>query len=386
MLTNADNCCGCGLCVEVCPTDAIQMKRDTNGFVYPEIDKKKCTGCNKCDLTCSFRNKNFEESNKKPIKQYIARSRNNETLDSSSSGGLFTEISDGILRNNGVIYGVGFDTNFNVFFKRAKDSQGRNLMRGSKYIQSEMNNVYSAIADDLSKGAYTLFTGTPCQVAAIRSFCLMKNLNIDRLILCDVICHGVSSPLVWEKYLEFIKQTYYMDRLISVNFRDKSYGSGYNMCIKSETVVYHKYGIQDPFIKIFSSNFAMRYSCNHCPLKSFSRVSDLTIGDFQNEKKYYRQFADGKGVSVVLVNSEKGEKLFNHISSNLDFCVCTMEEATQVNLYRQVEPSKSRVHFFNDVHTRSFKSVLRKYTEYGLINHIVGSSRRFAKKLISRNI
>lgn len=386
MLINADNCCGCGLCVEVCPTEAIQMQKDTNGFVYPEIDKKKCTGCNKCDLTCSFRNNHLEENNRKPIKQYIARSRDNETLNSSSSGGLFTEISDEILRNNGVIYGVAFDTNFNVVFKRAKDSQGRNLMRGSKYVQSEMSTVYSEIADDLSKGAYTLFTGTPCQVAAVRSYYLSKNINSDRLILCDVICHGVSSPLVWEKYLEFIKQTYVKDSIISVNFRDKSYGGGYNMCIESKTEVYHKYGIQDPFIKIFSSNYAMRYSCNHCPMKSFSRVSDLTIGDFQNEKKYYQQYADGKGVSVVLINSEKGEELFNRISSNLDFSECTMEQATQVNLYRQVEPSKRRVFFFKDVQTRSFEAVLRKYTEYGLINHIVGSSRRIAKKIIKKHI
>ena len=376
------NCCGCSACANICPRHAISMKRDHKGFQYPEINFDLCVNCGKCEQICPFHNQFSISQNKKPLTQYIARSKNAETLRASSSGGLFTELSDEILRSGGVVYGAGFDSESRIIHQRAQNVEQRNRLRGSKYVQSDMACSFGELADDLNAGGTVLFSGTPCQTAAVYSYCKMKHICMDNLFLCDVICHGVTSPMVWEKYVSFIKKNYCGDEIQSVNFRDKAFGSGYNMTIKGSKGVYHKDDTIDPFIRIFTRNYAMRLSCNNCPMKKEDRMSDITIGDFQNERKYFPEYDDGKGISVVLINTEKGHSLFQAIHNRLDYKLCSFEQAKQINLYAQIPPSPKSAAFYQDVEKKSFERVLRKYTEQGLLNHIYGSSKRLAKKVI----
>ena len=303
-------CCGCAACAEVCPVQAIQMKTEKNGFYYPVIDSEICIKCNKCLSVCRFSNDfSFPNLINQPVRiSYIARLKNIDNLLHSASGGMFTAFSDAIIQENGVIYGALFDDEFRVYHGRAEDPNERDKMRGSKYVQSNTVTIYKRILNDLKSNRKVVFFGTPCQCSAILGFLSSCSMSTDKLILVDIICHGVSSPLVWKKYLNFVKEKYINEDISNVCFRDKYYGYGYNMTIKGNTKIYHKDDILDPYIYIFTKNLAIRPSCYECPFKKSDRVSDITIGDFQKARLYFPEFDDGKGNSVVLINTKKGKQ------------------------------------------------------------------------------
>ena len=374
-------CSGCGLCAECCPVNAIKMLPDDDGFLYPQINKELCTGCGLCEKICPFYPEFTINGKSEPDETYIARSKSGAVLKKSASGGLFTGLSDAIIKSGGTVYGAAFDENFSVRHIRGTSSGERDRMCGSKYVQSTLSSVYESAADDLRAGKRVLFTGTPCQIAAVYRYLKQKKVSVDTLYTCDIICHAVTSPLLFEKYLDFIK-AHYGNGIRSINMRDKDYGSGYNMTIITENGKYHKPEITDPFIKIFTLNCAMRPSCTACAMKKTDRMGDITIGDFQRERRFFPEYDDGKGVSVVWVNSRKGSRLFDEISANLDFKKCTVEQSLQHNLHGQIPPSPKTAEFSKDLREKNTESVFRKYTEYGFINRVYGESRRLAKKII----
>lgn len=374
-------CCGCGLCAEACPSSALNLIYDEDGFLYPEADKELCNNCGLCRKICPFKPDYTINGRNEPLEAYIARSKSEAVLKKSASGGMFTELSDGILELGGAVYGAAFDEAFSVRHIRGVSPDERDRMCGSKYVQSSITDIFESLAEDLTSGINVLFTGTPCQVAAVREYLKLKGVAADRLYTCDIICHGVTSPLVFKKYLEFIKR-HYGENIKSINMRDKKYGSGYNMTIQTEKGEYHKPELEDPFIKIFTLNCAMRPSCNACHMKKTDRMGDITIGDFQREREFFPEYDDKKGVSVVWVNSDKGKDLFGKISARLDCKVCTQAQSLQHNLHSQIQANPKRRQFFKDLREKEIDKVFRKYTEYGLLNHIYAGGRRLAKKVI----
>lgn len=376
------NCCGCGLCNVLCPVGALSLRNDEEGFAYPILDIPKCIECGKCTRICSF-TEEFVANHSKEIKSsYIARSIDKDTLKNSASGGIFTVLSDIILQNNGSVYGASFDSLFMVRHTCAKTTEERNQQRGSKYVQSDINHIFKPINDDLNNGLQVLLTGTPCQIAAILGFLENRNTNMDKLITCDIICHGVCSPMIWEKYLEYIKERY--GGIRNINFRDKKFGSGYNMTIDTTNALYQRHENQDPFIKIFELNYALRPSCFNCEMKTINRLGDITIGDFHKAKQYFPEYNDGSGISVVFINSEKGKNFFETTKGELEYKECVLEQAMQPNLYMQIELPKEREKFFDLISRKPFIYVMKKYTELGFKNYIFGSLKRVAKKILKR--
>jgi len=296
-------CTGCSLCANVCPSKAIKMKLDENGFYFPEIDFDKCTRCGICYAKCPVIN--YENNNRKTPKSYAAYTKDEEILRKSSSGGMFSELAKNILRQNGVVYGVAWNyENISVDHIRIDNLKDIEKLRGSKYLQSHVGNTYNRVKKDIHENKKVLFVGIPCQVAAINNLICSENL-----FTVDLICHGVPSLMVFRQYL---KENF--DTIIdNVDFRNKKKGWK-NYFVKIQNNYYpHP---RNPFFKGFLDNLYLNDICYYCPFSKIPRVGDITLGDYWGVPKEVDN--DNKGVSAVLVNNEKGEKLFN-ILDNIVF-------------------------------------------------------------------
>ena len=213
------NCCGCTACASICPKDAISMEPDTLGFKYPKVDLSKCIDCGLCEKVCAFNDHYDKNLNLKEPEIYAARHKDMHEIETSRSGAAFIAISDYILENGGVVYGVGYKNHFRVAHKRAITKEERNEFKCSKYVQSDLSGIFRQIKKDLLAGKTVLFSGTPCQTAGLNSF-IGKKLR-QNLFLLDVICHGVPSPYILRDYITYIENKYKRE-IIEFNFRDKS--------------------------------------------------------------------------------------------------------------------------------------------------------------------
>ena len=213
-----EECCGCTACASICAHDAISMQPDALGFLYPVVDETKCVECGLCEKVCAFNDYydtglNFD----KPL-AYGARHKDMQEVETSRSGAAFIAISDYILENGGVVYGVGYAEHFRVVHKRATTKEERNEFKGSKYVQSDMNTVFRQVKKDLRDGLTVLFSGTPCQTSGLHSY-VGKHLR-KNLFLVDIVCHGVPGPYLWRDYLNYLEKIQ-GSPIVWVNFRDK---------------------------------------------------------------------------------------------------------------------------------------------------------------------
>ena len=217
-ISNPADCCGCSACASICSHNAINMEPDALGFLYPKVDESKCVECGLCEKVCAF-NDNYETPDNfaEPI-AYGARQKDINEVMKSRSGAVFAALSDYILENGGVVYGAGYTDHFRVVHKRATTKEERDEFRGSKYVQSDMNNVFRAVKQDLLSGKIVLFSGTPCQTSGLNSFIGEKLRN--NLILVDLVCHGVPSPYIWRDYIAYLENKQ-NSKINWVNFRDK---------------------------------------------------------------------------------------------------------------------------------------------------------------------
>lgn len=221
-INNPADCCGCTACASVCNHDAITMKPDALGFFYPEVNKDKCVECGLCEKVCAF-NDHYDTSLNldKPL-AYGARHKDMNEIETSRSGAAFIAISDYILEQGGVVYGVGYTDHFRVVHKRASTTEQRNEFKGSKYVQSDLMDVFKQVKQDLKEGRTVLFSGTACQTAGLNSY--IGKILRKNLFLVDIVCHGVPSPYIWRDYIAYLEKKHGAD-ICYVNFRDKqTYG------------------------------------------------------------------------------------------------------------------------------------------------------------------
>lgn len=214
-------CCGCTACVNICPHQAIAMRPDALGFLYPKIDESKCTECGLCEHVCAFNEDYDKSANLDTPIAYGVRHKNMSEVTTSQSGAAFIAISDWFLVHGGVVYGAGYTDHFRVIHKRATTKAERDEFKGSKYVQSDLTGIFRQVKLDLLAGRIVLFTGTPCQTAGLNSY-VGKRLR-ENLYLVDIICHGVPGPFIWRDFLTYLEKKH-GDTICYVNFRDKSYG------------------------------------------------------------------------------------------------------------------------------------------------------------------
>ena len=357
---NIHKCCGCSACSSICGHNAIKMHKDDLGFMYPYVIKENCIGCGLCEKVCPFQGEQLPAFLNSPSKAYAVRHKSIKEIETSRSGAIFIALSDWILENGGTVYGAGYGEHFRVMHKRANDKIKRDEFKGSKYAQSDMMSVFQDIKSDLKMGLCVLFSGTPCQVAAVKSYVPMK-LH-DKLYLIDLICHGVTSPAVWDAYLRYLEKE--IGKTIKeVNFRDKKiFGwSG----LHKESFVFED-DEKRTFQYTYYSDLIIRPSCNVCPYASLNRTSDITIGDFWGWEKVCPTFnVDDKGCSIVLVNTSKGDGYFETVAERLLYMPVPIDSCLQPNLLSPTQENLLRLQFEKDFKSRGFKYTMKKYGEVG---------------------
>lgn len=321
------DCTGCGLCKNICPSDAISIKLDNEGFLKYEIDESKCTNCGKCLIYCP-RLKPLKIETKVEI-VYSAYSKDDNILKKSSSGGMFSVIAEHVINLEGVVCGAAFNADGKVEHILVDNTEDLEKLRGSKYIQSDISNIYLKIEEVLNKNIKVLFSGVPCQVVAIKRY-FEKHINFKNLILIDIVCHGVPS---YNVYLDNLKK----HRAFKINFRDKKIGwNRYYLTYLNESgkKVRQKRAHKDKFFVNYIKNIYLAKACYICTANVEKRPGDISLGDFWNIAHVDSGFFDrnqDKGVSFVLINTKAGEEIFKAISEKLIYKIQKREEAVKYN-------------------------------------------------------
>ena len=379
-ITDKAKCCGCTACASICPHDAISMQPDALGFLYPVVDETKCTDCGLCEKVCAF-HENYDKSQNlsKPL-AYAARHKNMHEMETSQSGAAFIAISDRILNQGGVVYGVGYTDHFRVVHKRATNKTERDEFKGSKYVQSDLNTVFRQVKTDLKDGQTVLFSGTPCQTSGLASY-VGKRLR-EHLYLVDIVCHGVPGPYLWRDYLTYLEKKQ-GDRICWVNFRDKQeYGWASNR--ETFRFVNREGKITYPFV--FYKHIMFRHSCGVCPFTNTKRPSDITVADFWGWEKSVPGFNDdNKGVSLILCNTEKGKQFFEAVKQDMNVISIKLENCLQPNLQHPTIIHPKRMSFERDYQRKGFLYVMKKYGDIGWRYQLVRVMRKI-KNLIRKLI
>lgn len=378
LVIEKNQCCGCTACMNTCPVNAITMKKDEEGFFYPVIDDNICIKCGQCKKACSFHENNTYVEYDTYQRAYAVKHKNSEARASSRSGGMFVALSDYILSKNGLVYGVGYQDNWMVVHRRVNNSIDRDLLKGSKYVQSNLGNSFRQIKADLENGNYVLFSGTPCQVAGLNSY-ISDDLK-EKLYTCDIVCHGVPSPLIWSEYIGHIERKYKSD-IIAVDFRDKEYGwhSHYQTFRLADMNIGKV--IENQFTDLFYQHIIFRPSCEKCYFANLKRVSDLTLGDFWGIEKSKKYFDDNKGVSLVLINTDKGKEIFDKINQEIDYESSEIKDCIQPNLLHPSKPAFNRSSFWSSYKKRGFDRTLERFTNkrYHLYRKIIIAPRKIVE-------
>lgn len=355
-------CTGCTACAAVCKKEAITMTKDAEGFKYPEINKSLCIDCNLCDKVCPAK-KNIERYKFREI--YCGYTKDRNTLLSSSSGGIATHLAKHCLSTGGVVCGCTMDDDMygakHIFISKADDL---NKIKGSKYLQSSLDNIFLRIKEYLKNEIKVIFFGTPCQVAGLSDFLDTENISKENLVLVDFICHGAPSPLVWEKYLKEEEQLH-KAKAENVFFRNKSSGwKNYSLLIDfSDGTSFSHCVTENLYLRGFVNNYYLRPSCYRCNFKSENYYSDITLGDFWGVEKYAPNCDNKLGVSLIITNSIKGNKLLPLLKNELTYEKIDFENAIKCNpsYSYSVKENYIRKHFFNKLKRKSVLKLLNKY-------------------------
>ncbi len=368
-------CTGCSACVSSCPKSCIEMKPDKDGFLYPEIDDTKCISCGKCRNTCPVLNR-YKDDNKEPEVMAAVNKKEDVRLN-SSSGGVFSALAEKIISEGGVVFGAAYDKDFKVVHRAAENAEEIKAFRGSKYVQSEIGDSYRKAKEALESGRAVLFTGTPCQIGGLYA-CLNK--EYDNLYTQDFICHGVPSPKVWKKYVKYREQAA-DSKTVNVSFRNKQNGWK-RFSMRFDFVNgkdYTQILSNDLYMQGFLSHLFLRSSCHHCAFKNMHRKADITLADFWGVERIYPKRNDDKGVSLVMLQSEKGNALWVDVAGEFEHWQVPFADAIKSNssYLRSFEASPLRERFLSDVDKMPVDKAIEKYCSL----KPASKARRFISKL-----
>jgi coenzyme F420-reducing hydrogenase beta subunit len=338
------------------------MELNAEGFYRPVIDSSKCVECGACARACPWLNEVVNSNGSVKAPRTIAAFTKDETVRMiSSSGGLFTELAKAVLKEGGCVVGVA-QLNVRTFGHVVIESfTDLSKLQGPKYVQANPGQVYREVWSLLKKGRKVLFSGTPCQVAAL--YAVLGKAACENLWTVDVVCHGTPSVKVWRKYVDEIECAA-NSKLVKIDFRNKQsgwkhYSLHYEFNGGEEKYVYYA---DDIFMKLFLLRICQNESCTNCHYRKLPRIADITLGDFWGVANYHPEMDDNKGTSVILLNTVHGEFLFNSISNGLVLCESTLEKAVVGNpcIVRSGRPHRNRARFFENLDKYTLEELIQK--------------------------
>ena len=353
---NRADCSGCEACANICPRNAIEVIRDAEGFAYPKINPDLCIKCGRCDSICPSLNYAQNLPDALP-KVFTAINPDEKIRRHSSSGGVFSALSEIILKDGGVVFGAGFDKNFHVVHTCAKNLDELENLRGSKYVQSQIGDVYRQVKNAL-KSQKVLFSGMPCQCVGLKRF---LGKDYDNLLTVDIICHGVPSPALWEYYIDSMNDSH---EITHVNFRSKrkSWRNFFMEVNFKDCGYYAKPIATDIFGKLFLHNLILRPSCHSCKFKFPNGQSDLTLGDAWGVQDFAPEFFDNRGTSLVIVHTAKGNSFFEKTTLSKQEVKMVVALRKNTAFLASAFASKWRENFFEDLaKTLDKLSVMQRY-------------------------
>ena len=340
------------------------MKANEEGFCYPHIDTLKCVNCGRCEGVCPIGKVNEQPS----FKVYAAVAKNHKVLEAASSGGVFGEIALWVLKKHGVVYGCAFTDGLKATHVRIDTLESLPVLYGSKYVQSDTNGTFKSVREDLSRGKWVLYSGTPCQIAGLKSF---LDGMYDRLVLVDIVCHGVPSQSYFDKYIKWLEDSTHT-RIKEFRFRSKS-NHGWSLAGDytavdqySSVKKYKLFYFDHYYYYYFLEGSIYRECCYNCNYANLNRVSDFTLGDLWGAESLKLPFDIKNGCSVVLANTEKARKIVGEL--NIEKTLIKIETAVMYN--EQLDhPSNNHP----DRHSRL--EDFKKYSGYELQKYFVSQRR-----------
>lgn len=360
------DCCGCSACCAACPAGCIEMQADAEGFLFPVItDTRQCTSCKKCEQVCPVRNAAQQIARRPDFPAAFAVINKDEQVRrQSASGGVFSLLAEEILANHGVVFGAAMSVDCTrVEHICIKDKAELYRLRSSKYMQSDMGTCYQKAKDFLVAGRQVLFSGTPCQIAGLKSY---LGADFPNLFCVDLICFGVPSPKVWKRYKKY-REEREGSEIIRSDFRNKSSGwKNYSMAVQykngAEYCASHKI---DLYMQSFFKNICLCQSCCHCKFKTVRRISDLTMADLWGVDRILPEWNDDKGISLLLEQSEKGQLLFDTVKEHSRYCQIDVETAVKINSMatKSGEMHPKRKQFFRNLDRLPFDELMRRYSK-----------------------
>ena len=357
-ITDDNRCVGCGACTNICPRHAIVMKPDEEGFLHPDFDDARCVSCGLCQKVCPAETP-WVNSDKK--RAYALKHISKAKREQCTSGGAFVAISDWFLAQNGVVYGVVYNEQFCAVHVRAEAACDRDRMCGSKYVQSDTGYSFQQVREDLRAGRWVLYSGTSCQIDGLRHYLAYTNTDTVRLITCGLICHGVPSPMMWQEHLDNIRRRRKKE-IIAYAHRSKVRGwHEHNECITFTDGSREYYSkLSQNHKDLFYGHYIIRPACSQCPYAQNPGSADITIADFWGCETLIPQIDDNRGVSLLLVNTEKG-RIIEESLPDVQLWETEPEKALSHNHTKPCKPNPRRTEFWEDYRTRGYAYVCRKY-------------------------
>lgn len=386
---NKKDCCGCSACTSSCPVSCIEMKRDEDGFLFPVVkDASKCIDCKLCQKVCPMENPLKHEDDGQ---YYGAYSSQDELVKKCSSGGIFAELANMILREDGYVFGAAFDDKLSLAHRCYSRGEDLNPVYSSKYLQSDMKDCYSLCKKLLTDGKKVLFSGTPCQISGLHRF-LRK--EYDNLFTVDVICHGVPSESFFHAYVDSLEKKH-KGKLTFINFRDKR-KNGWSITLryiinrKGKDYIYDLNRRESSYFTFFLKGLIARESCYTCPFASMNRPGDLTLGDFWGYQRTRPELKHELGLSLVLSNTPKGNQMIKELQGCCDvFFAPVNEESIRVsdnkNLYVPTKRPDFRNTIYVDLRANDYFFIEKKYFQLpSRMSFLLNKLRNIAAKIKHR--
>lgn len=363
-------CCGCAACAQICPKSCISMKKDNEGFLYPHIKKTECIGCNLCEKVCPIENNNRGQNWETP-NVYESYAKDDVVRLQSTSGGLFSILANQMYDEGAYVCGAVYDNDFKLKLYISNNRKDLHKIRGSKYIQAEVGDIFIRIKELLSKGETVFICSTPCHILALKNF-LRK--DYPNLYTCDILCKGVPSYKFLKSYLDNLSKKFGSPvKKLHFKYKDNNYvwgrlGSKFEF--ENGKILFTD-GLNDAFMTAFlRTGLTVRPSCTECMFKSFPRYADISLGDFWGIQNYSNEDTK-KGISLVLVNNPKGEELLNRVKDKLFLAIHSLPEATKGNIHliQAYDPipgysERIRSQFFDELENKGFRYIENKYIAY----------------------